>query len=562
MANEARSRKTAYCPTSAHQQKHVELTILAAALLTLVAMLAAPVDAVAGSIEITGTSGTHFVIDGHLSPTVYMMRAVNYTWTNRAWPSHPIEFTDPYSTAFASSSVVYGANLDAMEISLRVEDPAPGWLYYRSTADSTIQGRVVLVSHGACYAVLNDFSCSAVPTMCEWDVATSHCYRKSGPKVLAISGCVQAPYGTVALGCRHNDRITITGLDFGAHNRTSGMNVTLVSNTTGSQTANSSATCVVEKVSTPGNSTVCILKLKQPNVPARYTVYVTWAHRRSAQTFVILDTTPTVPTISSASGCDGSHTTRLRRCDHNGTVITLHGAGFASSPSGNAFRFLTDEHVGAGTPTCTSTTGSSAWSEASCNLNFFTGRATGQFSIQAAVTGSAWSSTYVSVTTVPVVTAVRGCHQHMSSTMASMCLDGDTLTIFGSSFPPTAGATHVHFNNTLGSVAPRCGEVTYASYDKIVCTLSVSSSLAMKGPFSVIVTDARTQEHSLQSAVQINTAAYAPNVTSVSGCSNSSSNVFTRGCTNGTVLTITGSGFASTPSRNRVYLTASGTSGA
>eukprot|EP00760_Papus_ankaliazontas_P005996 PhM_4_TR1283/c0_g1_i1/m.7351 len=504
-------------------------------LVLTVSVLGARVYAATGSLTVTGktTSGS-LIIGGHENPTLYLMRSVNYTWANRAWQTNPIQVkTYDGAGTYASDGVEYSSYFGLGRFSMVLPSQGPGRLAW---TDGTNTNRIEVVNFGECFRIRNDVSCDAISDLCSWDAETIRCYAKHAPKVTGVSGCAQSFDGKSAYGCRTGDQITISGYDFGARNKTSGVNVTLTYN----GTSNASATCTIMSYDTLANRTVCKLNVVSHG---KFNVRVTWRHTTSTQNYVTIDTTPVVPVISRIIGCDQLGPQRVTRCPTNSTVLTLIGTGFANDASYNMFGFV-NQGRGSGSPTCT-TTGTSTWNKAYCTLNMFPGRVSGEFKLRAAVRNGAWSTDNVYVQAGPRVSHIRGCGQQLTDRYVAFCRNNMHITIMGTGFPPSATDAHVTFNGTEPStLVPRCTSITSSSYDTIVCLLSMPSP-ALAGPFGVVVMDSRTGITNYPTGkIYVTGYEVAPNVTSISGCTNSSSQYTTVGCANNTVITMNGRYFA------------------
>ncbi len=199
------------------------------------------------------------------------------------------------------------------------------------------------------------------------------------------------------------------------------------------------------------------------------------------------------------------------------TTVTISGSGFDSTPANNTVVF-NDGAAGA-------VIGASA---TSLTVTFTTNPATAGSLTAAVTTNGVSSGTPVQVATVtPVVT----------SSTASLALNGTSVVIKGYGFDPTAAHNTIAFND--GAV----GTVTSATPTSITATFSTKPT-ATGNLTAIITTDSQSSGAAVQVAAVVSALGSPPAVTS------STTSILANAAT----VTIHGTNFSATPGNNTVVL--------
>eukprot|EP00759_Apiculatamorpha_spiralis_P039414 PhF_6_TR38196/c0_g1_i1/m.57083 len=205
-------------------------------------------NAIAGTIKVTSLRNKWFIA-GVEDPTLYLMRLVNYTWSNRS--TIELRTTTSTSSVYTGNKVWISSSSRHTKAYLQFGPQGPDKLYF-SKPGSTVTGNIKVVPYGSCFMIKNKVSCDAISALCRWNAKYIRCSSLLGPYVQTVSGCLQQQPGLGrAFGCRTGDRLTITGLDFGARNKTAGLNITLLRNNT-KLFRNASAKCIIESYNSIG----------------------------------------------------------------------------------------------------------------------------------------------------------------------------------------------------------------------------------------------------------------------------------------------------------------------
>ena len=207
-------------------------------------------------------------------------------------------------------------------------------------------------------------------------------------------------------------------------------------------------------------------------------------------------------------------------------TITINGTGFDTTPGNNTVNFST----GSGTVTAATST--------QLTVTFNTPPALGN--LTAVVTTNGGNSGTPSGTPVQVATIIVAAPT-VTSNSANLTTTTTTLTINGTNFIPIAANNTVTLN--LGAV----GIVSSATSTQLIVSLITPPSSS--GPLTAVVTiyggnsTPLVQLATSGSAIQVATVVVAPTVNTVNPPSRA---------INATTLTITGSGFSTTPASNTV----------